>query len=251
MAAVMTTIGITREVTGERMVPGESPSSTELQHWRRYRYFAHLATGRVLDVASGEGYGTAVLSRASRLALGIDLSDVAVRGATRKYGRQALHFVRGNALRLPLRSASVDRVFSFETIEHVPDPEQFLSEVKRVLAPNGALIVSTPNLLILSPGSETTINEFHVKEWRRDEFIDLMRSQFPHNIFYGQTSAFGWELHDELAEDDFAFISVASVEALSKDSLAPSSGNRIRRWVSDRIDFSRAAIHAMRRRLVR
>ncbi|WP_239311779.1 bifunctional 2-polyprenyl-6-hydroxyphenol methylase/3-demethylubiquinol 3-O-methyltransferase UbiG [Frankia sp. Cj3] len=50
---------------------------------------------------------------------------------------------------LPLRSASVDGVFAGEIIEHLFDPVAFLRECWRVLAPGGALVVTTPNLATL------------------------------------------------------------------------------------------------------
>lgn len=139
------------DLSGERMIPGRSPGSTELQHWRRYRYFARLSKGFVLDVASGEGYGIAYLSRFSEQALGVDLEKSAVETAQNKYGKPQLLFVQGNALDLPVKNGSVSRFFSFETLEHLPDAARFLKEVKRALAPDGIFIVSTPNRLVLSP----------------------------------------------------------------------------------------------------
>ena len=44
---------------------------------------------------------------------------------------------------LPIKSESVDLVFSTQTLEHVEDPKTFLLEARRVLKPGGRIILST------------------------------------------------------------------------------------------------------------
>ena len=46
---------------------------------------------------------------------------------------------------LPLEDGSFDLVWTSEVIEHVADTGQWLSEVRRVLAPGGRLLVTTPS----------------------------------------------------------------------------------------------------------
>ena len=50
----------------------------------------------------------------------------------------------GDALRLPIRDQSVDIVFATQVIEHVTNPHVMVRECKRVLRPNGCLILSGP-----------------------------------------------------------------------------------------------------------
>ena len=77
----------------------------------------------MLDAACGEGYGTALLAAAgARSAVGVDLderTDRPRRGATTRRPE----FVRGDVAQLPFEDDAFDLVVSFETIEHVPDPE--------------------------------------------------------------------------------------------------------------------------------
>lgn len=237
------------QLTGERMIPGHSPGSTELQHWRRYRYFAHLARATVLDVASGEGYGISWLAKYADRAIGIDLDRDAVRRAQKKYSRPRLTFTRGNAVCLPIKNGSVYRFFSFETLEHLPDAGEFLKEVKRVLSPDGIFVVSTPNRLVFSPGLEKPVNPFHQKEWEKEEFRDFIKSCFRFSQFFGQESSLGWKIHPDLFDTDLIFLSVASDAPLPPKAGAPKFPVWLRRLFWDSVDFYRVSIHWGKRKI--
>ena len=73
--------------------------------------------------------------------------------------------------------ARVDFVVSFETIEHHDQHLQMMMEIRRVLRPDGVLIISSPDKHEYSdvPGFK---NEFHVKELYLSEFVDLLSSHF-------------------------------------------------------------------------
>lgn len=118
-------------------------------HVDRYRFAAKLAHGRrVLDCASGTGYGSGWLDRHASPAsvLGVELDDEAVAYATRHYGSATASFRQGDACRLDvLHPASRDLIVSFETIEHVADDEEMLRGFARLLTPDGVLVTSTPN----------------------------------------------------------------------------------------------------------
>ena len=58
--------------------------------------------------------------------------------------------VCGDALALPFGEGTVEAVLGLEILEHLPEPEAALRELRRVLAPGGLLIVSTPNAEYLS-----------------------------------------------------------------------------------------------------
>ena len=60
---------------------------------------------------------------------------------------------------------------AFEVIEHLEDWRDFLREVRRVLAPRGQFIVSTPNKLYYTESRGATgANPFHVHEFDFEEF---------------------------------------------------------------------------------
>ncbi len=108
--------------TGERMVPHLADGATELFHWQRYLYFRPwYADKRVIDAASGEGYGTAYAACFATQATGFDIGADAVAHARRKY--DYAKFELKDVCEADYSTA--DLVTSFETIEHVPDPSLF------------------------------------------------------------------------------------------------------------------------------
>ncbi len=177
-------------MTGERYIPGiQGP--IQLEHFHRYLFALRFAEGRdLIDVASGEGYGSALLAQVAKTVIGVDLDPVAVANANRRYASQMLIFRVGDATQLPCDSNSSDLVVSFETIEHLEDHEAFLSEVKRVLQDGGLLIVSTPD----KPQYDATLaepNPFHRKELNRAEFESLLRKYFQNVRLFEQRSLHG------------------------------------------------------------
>ncbi|HEX5424420.1 MAG TPA: class I SAM-dependent methyltransferase, partial [Candidatus Acidoferrales bacterium] len=164
------------EYTGERMVPEVADRFTFWEHVYRYAFACRFVPGkRVLDIACGEGYGTAALGRAgAQSVVGVDVSSEACIHAKARYAVDAR---LGDAESIPLPDASVDVVVSFETIEHVSSPPRFLAECARVLVRGGTLIVSTPNKDVYSaPG--TAPNPFHCSEMTKREFLSALRERF-------------------------------------------------------------------------
>lgn len=172
------------EFTGERYCP-HIVGEIALEHYLRYAVAVSLATGRdVLDCASGEGYGSALLARTARSVIGVDVSAEALAHARATYARDNLAFREGSAAALPLPDASVDLVVSFETIEHHDQQAEMLAEFRRVLRPDGLLLLSSPdkaeNEDVYGP------NPFHVHELYREELRRLVAASFP-----------VWELYDQ------------------------------------------------------
>ena len=180
------------EYTGERMVPEVAAGSTFWEHVHRYRFAARFVGGKsVLDVASGEGYGTFALREAGASSVvGVDRSAEACDHARAKYGVDARP---GDAQRIPLPDNAVKVVVSFETIEHVADPVAFLDECRRVLRPGGTLIISTPNATVYSA---LVANPFHCSELDEDEFGRMLAVRFARLEWYSQCplTAHWWSL---------------------------------------------------------
>jgi len=176
--------------TGERLTTAYG-GQTEIEHLHRYLVAREWCRDKdVLDVASGEGYGTALLAQVARSAVGVEIAPEAVDHANNAYRANNLSFVVGDARSLPGPDATFDVVTSFETIEHFAEQRRFLSEIRRVLRPGGLLIVSTPDRDNYSP-AESPANPFHVRELAREEFDALLRSYFAEVSVLLQRPMFG------------------------------------------------------------
>src|SRR4051812_31921795 len=177
--------------TGERFVP-EVDGEVAVEHLHRYAYAAEFAANKaVLDVACGEGYGSAKLATVARSVIGIDSSAEAIAHATAKYGKDdLLRFSVGTCSSLPIKSGSIDLVVSFETIEHHDGHEEMLTEIKRVLRPSGVLVLSTPDRNEYSVLPRYS-NPYHVKELSRNELESLVARHFRYWAIAGQRVLYG------------------------------------------------------------
>jgi O-antigen biosynthesis protein len=181
---------------GERFLPWTADPVVSYEHLHRYLAARALARGRrVLDMASGEGYGSAILAEVGASVVGLDLdraavlhADKAYRGAGRRSGAgsaRGLTFLQGSITALPLREGSFDLVVCFEALEHVEDQEALCAEAARVLAPGGLFLVSTPNRVVYTEGSGFR-NPHHVRELDLGELQALVGRHFPRSRVYGQ-----------------------------------------------------------------
>lgn len=176
--------------TGERYVT-QIRGDIALEHLHRYAYASEYVEGKVvLDIASGEGYGSEMLSRTASHVYGVDIDQGAINHAKAKYNSKKLTFEVGTCTEIPLEGESVDVVVSFETIEHITDHEQMMSEVKRVLRPGGTLIISSPERHEYSEIHQHQ-NPFHLKELDEKEFLNLLKKHFNHTGYLAQRVIYG------------------------------------------------------------
>jgi SAM-dependent methyltransferase len=131
-------------------------------------------------------FGSAILHDAgARGVIGMDYSGEALDVARKAATDAAL--CCADARRLPVRDRSVPVVTSFETLEHLHAPEKFLSELRRVLEPDGVLVLSTPNALHTKPVNGKPENPYHVQEFTPPELDALLRGYFRDVRLIGQT----------------------------------------------------------------
>jgi len=118
-------------------------------YWWSNRFYATLARrfgkrgGRLLEIGSGMGHLVAQLEN-SFDTVGIDLNHWAVEQSKTVVGETALQ--TASAETLPFADQSFDVVIIKHIVEHLPHPSKAISEIGRVIAPGGILILSTPNL---------------------------------------------------------------------------------------------------------
>lgn len=184
----------TSDYAVERFDPNDGGPIMAYEHIHRYAACAEIVRGkRVLDVASGEGYGAALLARTAKCVTGIDVDAEVVRVAAARYGRDHLEFLRADMFQLPFEHGSFDVVTCFEAIEHVATPDRVLDEIARAVAPGGTAIISTPDKAVYSDAAKYE-NEFHLHEFYRDEFFDALSLRFPSVTLMGQRIRAGSEL---------------------------------------------------------
>src|SRR5688572_3409263 len=202
-------------LTGERTLP----DVPEENYWFRrhlvvYEWIAARAHGRrVVDLACGEGYGTAVLARTAASVVGVDANPEAFEHARLKYTGPNVSFER---TMIELWQGDADCVVFLQTIEHVQDADAVLATIREQIGPAGVAYVSTPNVLTLAPeGAERSGNPWHVHEYRLEEFRSLCEPHYDEVEVYGLYHARKLAVH-ERAIKRFAWDTVHAKLGLTK-----------------------------------
>lgn len=160
----------------ERLSFGQSSRYDGMEaaiHIARYSFAKELCVGkRVLDAACGEGYGSRLLANwGAKEVVGVDISAEAIESAQRHFASDSVRFIQNDAETLPrhFEPHSFDLIVSFETIEHVQDPELFLRNIRGLLKPGGMVAISCPNDWWYFP-TEAERNPFHLRKYHLEEF---------------------------------------------------------------------------------
>lgn len=144
----------------------------------------------MLDVACGEGYGSALVAPVARKVVGVDVSSEVVGHARARYGLWPnLEFREGDATNLSFGEEQFDLVLSFETLEHVEAQDALVGGLAAALASGGCALISSPDKATYTDATGFQ-NEFHVRELYRDELVELLSRHFRCVRLYGQRLAF-------------------------------------------------------------
>lgn len=189
--------------TGERFLLSE-PGPIRLEHLHRYSAVCRVLSPRmtVLDIACGEGYGSALMAGFADTIIGVDIDPETIDHATQRYAGvrtlsgKPIEYRVGDCSAIPIEESSVDLLVSFETLEHHDRHEEMMSEARRVLRPDGLLILSSPSRAIYTEAAGYT-NPFHVKELDRNELVALLSKTFPALRLLGQATQIGSFLFPE------------------------------------------------------
>jgi SAM-dependent methyltransferase len=183
-------------LTGERTLPDVPAENYWFRrHLAVYEWIASRVGGlRVLDMASGEGYGTEVLARLAASVTGVEANPEAYEHARLRYRQANVRFVRALVEQY---SEPADAVVFLQTIEHLQDPAAALEHFRSLVGSEGTVYVSTPNVLTLAPkGESRSGNPWHVCEYRREEFEHLCQAHFSDVAMYGLFHARKLRLHE-------------------------------------------------------
>lgn len=172
----------TPHLGGERVVEGIHYGWLMKDHLARYDYVSRLCRGRrVLDVATGSGYGANILRQnGAASVVAVDREQAALDYAADRYGTDGLEWLHGDAYDLPF-DHEFDVVISFETIEHLKEPERFVEQCKQAVRSDGVYVVSTPENV-----GGPFVSEYHELEFNRTEFRELLDRHFDSVELLGQ-----------------------------------------------------------------
>lgn len=178
------------EFTGERYLPSES-GRNRIEHYHRYLCASAVAADkRVLDAACGEGYGSSLIALSAARVVGVDVDPASIAHARATYAGDNIEFIEASVTALPFAPASFDVIISFETLEHLAEQAEMLAEFRRVLTPDGVLLLSSPNRPIYSADGGAP-NEYHVKELDLAELKTALAASFTRVELYGQRLQMG------------------------------------------------------------
>lgn len=124
---------------------------------------------RMLDIGCGTGGVLKVLAGRGTI-VGIDLDDLAL-AFCREKGLDDV--ARASALQLPFASGCFDVCVMMDVLEHVDEEGALLAEVRRVLRPGGAVIVSVPAFALLWSQHDVTFE--HRRRYRRGQLEARLR----------------------------------------------------------------------------
>lgn len=183
--------------TDERFVPWTQEAGHAYLHLHHYALARDFARDKhVLDLGSGEGYGSALLAKVASKVVGVELEPEAVHHASSTYQTGSLRFVCGDVRHLPEEVGdNFDLATCFEVFEHVEEQETLLKEAKSRLKPQGIMLLSTPNRLQSEETNQE--NPYHPRELHFDEFWQILKRNFKNVTFLGQNLFSGsaiWDL---------------------------------------------------------
>ena len=145
----------------------------------------------VLDIACGEGYGSALMMRAgAKRVVGVDISAEAVAKSQKVFADSKAEYIQADATRLGelFEPGTFDVVVSIETIEHVTDDEAYLNSLKQAGKPDAVFLISCPNDHWYYPQADQT-NPFHLRKYRFEEFQAVSTKVLGNNVHWGAGSA--------------------------------------------------------------
>lgn len=214
------------KLTGERPIEGSTPDALLALHEAGYREVAaRLGPGTVLDVGSGLGDATSMMSTPDRFVIGIDYDPPTAMSAQRIHGSATtMGFASMDGSTIAIKDRSIDYVCSSHVIEHFTQPETHVAELARVVSADGSVFVLCPN----APADFE--NPFHVYDFEPPQLESLL------GLFFDDVEVLGLE-GDELVQADFARRRASGERLLKLDvlKLRKRLPHKVYVWVYERV----------------
>jgi len=185
-----------------RLARGETPPATDLHLLRTGLYhefidyygvvrsdvLPHVPRGarRILEVGCGRG-ATGELLRRERGAqvTGVELNPVVARAAATRLDRVVVGDIEDPALDADLgHGEPYDLVLALELFEHLARPERFLQRVARLVAPEGSILLSVPNV-----GHYSVVEDLLAGRW---DYLPIGLLCYTHLRFFTRRTLEDW-----------------------------------------------------------
>ena len=153
-------------------------------HVARYGFAEkYAADKKVCDIGCGAGYGSNYLAQKACHVVAIDISEDAVSWASKHFAKDNLRFLAANADEKWPVDDKFDVITTFETMEHVQNPNHFLEQIFEHLSPGGTLILSVPN----GPrDKDKTNNPYHIHHFTDTDLKKLFGEYFSKTEYFSQ-----------------------------------------------------------------
>ena len=140
-------------------------------------FLASRGAKNVLDIACGDGEGSAILAQRIPSVSGVDISIDLINCANKNSSNSNLSFIAGDARSTGFNDSYFDGVVSCHTLEHFDPPNQvlFLKELKRIAKPGAPVIIATPDKEVWKLQGIAGMQKDHIKELTRSEAEELLR----------------------------------------------------------------------------
>lgn len=182
----------------------ESGRRADAYIWRYMLAVSRIHPGdTVLDAACGLGYGTAALAACSPGShfIGIDIDPEAIAYAEANYGvtNPELSYRTGDVTQLAfIPDHSIDFVIAFEALMQIENYELFLSEIRRILKPDGRIFGSVPNLWCDETGKDPHPYHLHIFNWEKIQ--KALSKHFIVDARWAQIAGGGFKIPDGTRE---------------------------------------------------
>jgi 2-polyprenyl-3-methyl-5-hydroxy-6-metoxy-1,4-benzoquinol methylase len=151
--------------------------------WNRFKYVLSpqfdiydtvkkVVRNKVADIGFGTGFGTHLLNVNSKEVYGYEVDENAIQFAKAVFPFRNLHYEYGDIIK-GISGQEFNYVIMIDVLEHLKDERKALDNVKKMMAKDGTLILSTPNRL-----SRYRKGESHVREYAPKELEGILKRHF-------------------------------------------------------------------------
>ena len=127
-----------------------------------------LSNKKIIDVASGVGYGSYIMSEVSDKVISIEINKTAHDKAKKYFAKENIEYVNSDVFDYSFSKS--DMIVCFEFLEHIKESKKL---IKTISLSTNKLLISTPNELV-KPYKQHPINPFHYRHWSPNELEELL-----------------------------------------------------------------------------